>query len=256
MAVGTHEYGRHNRRLSVERAAATNWCFDRSILVSRHPVDPALRLPPPQQATGEVTVAISLARQQSFQSFESPMSLPDHLIAVVKRIRGTPISAPPSPWRCTGSFSVGGLTDVGFGTNSDLLLVISSTGRGVIDCTTGEKVAREYGDGDWHDTLALEAKGIGPLADQTMKTAGLYGGGLPRTSVDGWTTEDFMLDWPDHTLLLLPPGAWAYGDGFNKPANYTKVAVESELRAWGFSPTGRCLVLATTSDLTCWHRDP
>lgn len=77
------------------------------------------------------------------QSFESAMSLPDHLIPVTRRIRATPLSAPPNPWRCTGSFSVGGLIDVGFGTHSDLLMVISGTGRGVFDCLTGEKVARD-----------------------------------------------------------------------------------------------------------------
>lgn len=182
------------------------------------------------------------------------MSLPDHLNRVVQRMRATPISDPPTPWRCSGSFAVGGLTDVGFGRHSDLLMVISNSGRGLFNCQTGEKVAREYDDGDWQDTLALEAQGIGPLHDQRIRTAGLHGGGLPRSSGDGWSAEDFVLDWPHHTLLLVPPGSWAYGDGFGKPANYTKVAVESELRAWGFSPTGRCLILATSSDLTCWYR--
>lgn len=182
------------------------------------------------------------------------MSLPDHLIPVVRRMRATPISDPPKPWRCTGSFAVGGLTDVGFSHHSDLLLVISSNGRGVFNCQTGEKVARDYDDGDWQDTMALEAEGIGPLADQWIKTAGLHGGGLPIVATDGWTADDFVLDWPDHTLLLVHPGSWAYGDGFGKPANYTKVAVESELRAWGFSPTGRSLIIATSSYLTCWGR--
>jgi hypothetical protein len=146
------------------------------------------------------------------------------------------------------------LTDVGFGTDSDLLMVISHNGRGVFNCLTGEKVARDYDEGDWKDTISLEAKGIGPLEDQRIRTSGLHGGGLPLTSGDGWTAEDFVLDWPDHTLLLVPPGSWAYGDDIGKPANYTKVAVESELRAWGFSPTGRSLILATSSDLTCWSR--
>lgn len=183
------------------------------------------------------------------------MSLPDHLIPVVRRMRATPISDPPAPWRCTGSFAVGGLTDVGFGSHSDLLMVISSNGRGVFDCLSGVRVARDHDDdGDWHDTFFLEADGIGPLADQRIRTAGLHGGGLPVMTGDGWAADDFVLDWPDHTLLLVPPGSWAYGDGFGKPANYTKVAVESELRAWGFSATGRSLIVAASSYLTCWSR--
>ena len=182
------------------------------------------------------------------------MSVPEHLIQVVRRIRGAAISEPPNPWRRIGVFAVGGLTDVGFGADTDLLLVVSSQGRGVFDCMNGEKVARDYDVGDRPDTVALEADGIGPLAHQRIRTSGLLGGGLPRCTRDGWTAEDFVLDWPDHTLLLVLPGSWAYGDSFGKPADFAKVAVESELRAWGFSPTGKSLILATSSDLSIWNR--
>lgn len=191
--------------------------------------------------------------------FETPLSkltmtLPEHLIPVVRRIRGAPTSELPSPWYRTGEFGVGGLTDVGFGRGTDLLLVISSQGRGVFDCVTGVRVARDYDEGDWQDILVLEAEGIGPLAHSQVRTAGLHGGGLSLCTRDGWTAEDFVLDWPDHTLLLVQPGSWAYGDAFGKPAEFTKVAVESETRAWGFSPTGESLILATSSDLTIWNR--
>lgn len=182
------------------------------------------------------------------------MAIPEHLVPVVRRIRGEPISEPPGPWRRVNQFAIGGLTDVGFGHGTDLLLVISSQGRGVFDCVTGDKIARDYDEGDWQDILALEAQGIGPLATSRVRTAGLHGGGLPQSTQDGWATEDFVLDWPDHTLLLVQPGSWAYGDGFGKPALFTKVAVESETRAWGFSPTGESLVLATSSDLIIWNR--
>lgn len=159
------------------------------------------------------------------------MTVPEHLIPVVRRIRGSRISEPPTPWRRIGAFGVGGLTEVGFGTESDLLLVISPQGRGVFDCESGEKVARNRDEGDWQDTFALEADGIGPLAHRRIRTSGLSGGGLPLCTRDGWTVENFVLDWPDHTLLLVEPGSWAYGDAFGKPANCTKLAVESELRA-------------------------
>lgn len=179
---------------------------------------------------------------------------PDHLIPVVRKIRELPISEPPKPWRRTGEFGVGGLTDVGFGAGTDLLLVISSQGRGVFDCKTGEKVARNYDEGDWLDVLALEAVGIGPLEGQRVRISGLSGGGLPQATKDGWTAEDFVLDWPDHSLLLVLPGSWVYGDCYGKPAEIIKAGIESELRAWGFSPTGESLVLATSSDLTIWNR--
>lgn len=184
------------------------------------------------------------------------MPVPSHLASTVKRIQESPISDPPSPWFAAGSFAVGGLTDVGFARDTDLLLVVSSAGRGVFDCVNGARVARDDADGQWQDTIALEADGIGPLANERVRTAGVYGGGLCKITRDGWTAEDLVLDWPAHTLLLVQPGSWVLGDGFGKPAHCTKVAVESELRAWGFSPTGRSLVFASSDTLTCWRKEP
>ena len=51
-------------------------------------------------------------------------------------------TTPPSPWRRVSTIAIGGLRAVGFDRSSEYLLVISSAGRGVIDCRTGEKVAR------------------------------------------------------------------------------------------------------------------
>src|SRR5205807_821088 len=44
---------------------------------------------------------------------------------------------PPLPWKETGHYAVGGLTEVGFDDQSELLLVVSQNGRGVFDCTSG-----------------------------------------------------------------------------------------------------------------------
>ena len=47
------------------------------------------------------------------------------------------------PWTLRIDVSVGGLTGVGFGLGSDVLFAISSHGRGVSDCITGDRVARD-----------------------------------------------------------------------------------------------------------------
>jgi hypothetical protein len=54
---------------------------------------------------------------------------------------------------------------------------------------------------------------------------------------------------------LIPPGGDIYSEYLGRPILFTKVAVEREVRAWGFSPTGRSLVLATSSDLIVWGRN-
>ena len=182
--------------------------------------------------------------------------VPDHLRSMVARVRGAPITKPPDPWRQVGVYTIGGLTDVGFAPRSDLLLVVSSTGRGLFDCVNGQKLARDPSapNVSWHDPYHLEAQAIGPLTGAVIRTAGQFGGGLPRLTRDGWSTEKLTLDWPDVCLLLVAPGSWIYGEYYGKPADFTKVAVESEVRAWGFSPTGRSLVLASSSDFTIFGR--
>ena len=172
----------------------------------------------------------------------------------MSHVIAAPIGEPPSPWRPVGSSAVGGLTDIGFAPHSDLLLVVSSQGRGVFDCLTGERVSRDASvpsgsEPDWFDTFELVAEGIGPIAKHPIRTAGLHGGGLALLTRDGWSVERLVFDWPDETLLLCHP--WKHG---YKPGEFVKVAVDSVVRAWGFSPTGRSLVLATSSDVTLWSR--
>src|SRR5262245_37224768 len=112
------------------------------------------------------------------------MAFPEHLRSMVARVLAASIEPPPAPWRRVGSFAVGGLTDIGFGPHTDLMLVVSSAGRGVFDCVTGERVARDasvpaHDEDDWQDRFELTAEGIGPMAKQSIRTAGLFGGGLP-----------------------------------------------------------------------------
>jgi hypothetical protein len=181
-------------------------------------------------------------------------AVPEHLRSTVARIRAAKIAAPPAPWRVTAQAAVGGLEAIGFAPSSDLLLVVSSQGRGVFDCLSRQRVGRDRESDGITDVTSLEAQGIGPLSGQRIRLSGLHGGGLPRVSTDGWSVERFALDWPKETCLLVPPGSWAFGDAFGKPAELTKVYVDSEIRAWGFSPTGKSLVLATSSDVTIFAR--
>ena len=60
-----------------------------------------------------------------------------HLKPVLEMLTRARCSAPPLPWRRQSTHAIGGLMAVGFGERSDLLLVVSSQGRGVFDCTTG-----------------------------------------------------------------------------------------------------------------------
>jgi hypothetical protein len=92
--------------------------------------------------------------------------------------------------------------------------------------------------------------------------SGVNGGGLLRHTADGWTVEQWALDWPQETLLLVPPGGSAYEDYFGemfgggtwRRCEFTKVFVTSGIVAWGFSPTGNSLIMVVSGLLLIFSR--
>ena len=171
-----------------------------------------------------------------------------------RKLRAMPLVDPPSPWRLLATHAVGGLTEVGYAPSSDLLLAVSSQGRGVFDCTTGERIARDHEEfwDDINETL-LTSRGIGPLSDTIIRLAGLHGGGLPMTTADGWQLEVIPVDWPEHLLFITLP----FKPGHQGRDNSFKIVQDgvTSFRAAGFSETGQSFVFATSSDLNVYSRN-
>ena len=154
---------------------------------------------------------------------------------------------PPTPWRRLPVHAIGGLFGVGYAAGSDLLIVLSSQGRGVFDCLSGKKLARDYNEAhDFFDSIRLTAIGFGPMAGQSIRIGGLFGGGLPLTTADGWCLDTQARGWPTHSVFLTAPGS-------RDPVCIGEDGV-CELRACGFSETGRSFVIATSCDLTMFTR--
>jgi len=178
----------------------------------------------------------------------------DRQEALRQHVLNASVQDPPPSWERHRSFGVGGLLAVGFGENERYLLVESSNGRGVFDCVALERVARDY-DMDahtWSDLNRLECDGIGPLEGQSVRMAGLYGGGLSRGTGDGWSVDLVQIPWPDEYLVVAPPDSSIY----DLSTNITRLRPPfTAVHAFGFSPSGRTLVLATSSDLTIYDRD-
>lgn len=170
-----------------------------------------------------------------------------------RKLQQMPLVDPPLPWKLIATHAVGGLTEIGYAPDSDLLLAISSQGRGVYDCKTGERIARDREEfWDDLDQTRLSSKGIGPLANLTIRLAGLHGGGLPTSTFDGWNMDIIAVDWPQHSLFLTTPfNSLFHGDG-----NSYKIAQDgvTGYRAAGFSETGQSFVFATSSDLDIYAR--
>lgn len=180
--------------------------------------------------------------------------IPAHLQDRFAYVDGLRPSDPPQPWRKLPAVHLGGLWQVGFGEQSDLLLLISVSGRGVVACPTGEVVARD--DAEYYaDPGSLEGEGIGPLENELVRMAGISGGGLSRATSDGWSIELHPLSWPDEELIFCPPGQTMLWQAPGTDDGLFKLQpLPSPLVAFGFSPTGQTLVIATSSDLTIFYR--
>jgi|GEM_PF-5072182 len=144
-------------------------------------------------------------------------------------------------WQKVTFVPLGGLTEVGFSKDESYVLVISNTGRGVINSSSGEYVARNYDipnfDSQWIQKENKLVKGIGPVSEEWIAVAGLWGGELKQGNSRTWT-------------------AYTKSQGVNESAYIAnqksgqQVFVGTfitEIRAFGFSKSGRFLVLASCS---------
>ena len=177
----------------------------------------------------------------------------EHLNPLKEKLLKLKVESPPDPWALKAYVSVGGLQSVGFDRTSDNLLIVSSQGRGVVDCLTGEKIARDYED-YFEGEESLEVRGIGILSGKNIRMAGLYGGGLPIYTEDGWTLESVTLSWPEEMILLVEPDSDLYGSTYNQADNFTLIEQSASIRAYGFSYTNKSFVIATTSDVAIYSR--
>ncbi|KUM77639.1 hypothetical protein [Streptomyces griseorubiginosus] len=183
--------------------------------------------------------------------------------ALRQRLLAAPVIAAPEPWRRIACTPVGGLLGIGFashpGTGHDLVMVVSHDGHGLFDTVTGERIARDRDPDDEDDPRgadpALWCSGLGPLAGSRVRIAGLFGGELHSSSGDGWTLEVVAPAWPNERVLLSRDGGLPHSGPHGEHWWHIFDSRSSELRAAGFSPSGKTLAVATSSDLSLWTRD-
>lgn len=160
-------------------------------------------------------------------------------------------------WKKQNTWAVGGLREIGFSNNSDLLIVLSGNGRGIFDCIKAEKIDRDYNDyytDYWNATNGI-IEGFGVLKGQKIICGGFEAPSpLQVSTPDGWQINienEVRPDWknrdePAQVLYLKHPTRskkiemCVYHYGIN--------------RAYGFSETGNSFVIAESGDLHIWNR--
>lgn len=187
--------------------------------------------------------------------------LSDYQQQLRDRFLAASVTPPPPSWRLVldATTPIGGLQGVGFATHpvsgDDLVMAVSTDGHGLFDAVTGDKIARDRDpDASTPDTRSdLSCPGLGPISGQRVPIAGLFGGGLHAGTGDGWTLTVVSPEWPNHRVLLSTGGGLWRGS-VGEDWWHIFHADYSEFRAAGFSPSGRTLAVATSSDLTLWTR--
>lgn len=179
--------------------------------------------------------------------------MPDLNDPTYDRIRRMPIAL-PSGWRQADVAHVTGVRGVGFDEDGELLLVESHEGKAVFNCTTGACVARDPEAGStFAEQVRLESHGIGPLAGKVIRVCGIFGGGLPLLTLEGWSVELVHHNWPHvASLVLVPQGASLWDPA--KARHCCKLAETEAPLAYGFSHSGQTLLLAHSHNLELWGR--
>ncbi len=187
---------------------------------------------------------------------------------IMRALFDAPLSDVAGPWRRVVMPMVGGITAIGFDRTGEDMLVTSHNGQSVMCGVSGEVLYRNR-EQDGLDTSALKGTRLDHPAEERFDMAGLFGGALRTQTDDGWSVEriavapDALRDamQPDITHCLLHQNGASIHfnhpkwDSYNKDRSFHLLAREPEdIRAFGFSWTGRTLALATSADLTIWNR--
>jgi hypothetical protein len=186
--------------------------------------------------------------------------------AMRNRLLAAPVVPAPEPWRPVFAYDygvpVGGLLGIGYATDPDtghdLVMVVSHDGHGLFDAVTGEKIARDRDpapEDSTPDAVAdLSCPGLGPITGSRVRMAGLFGGALHTTTEDGWTLEVVTPAWPNEQILLSIDGGLPHTGPHGEEWWHIFHSNYSTFRAAGFSPSGRTIAVATSSDLSLWTR--
>ena len=159
----------------------------------------------------------------------------------------------PSGWE-KSIYAIGGLTEIGFSKqNPNLLLVISSQGRGIIDCQNSELIERDDDTSwDWIDSYEMTAQGIGVLSNEKILVSGLHGGGLPLMNKNGDGLLYMATEWPIIDIIFAPHFKSIYKK--NEAKECFRIFHDYELRAYGFSYNGETFVIATSSEISIYRK--
>lgn len=160
-------------------------------------------------------------------------------------------------WTERNSWAVGGLLEIGYQPETDIIFVLSSQGRGIFDVITDQKIDRDYSDyyiEKWDHTTGI-VEGFGAFEKEKIICGGFeYPNPLKQTTEDGWKIILEKEERPDyHHKLKIAEVLYLENPLLSKKTEITFSHYGFD-RAYGFSDTGRSFVHSCSSDITFWSR--
>ena len=169
-----------------------------------------------------------------------------------------PSAQSPKGWKRKSTFAIGGLEYFGFAETSDILVVLSTQGRGLIDMAKDEKIARDNITDYPLDRMLLTGEGFDILEGKIIKLASKYGGSLlPVSNQSLETLVRVSPLYPCEDIIFQPPYENCFADGRSKNThsdNCVRV-YRGFLYCYGFSFSGKYFVIADEGGVTYWEAD-
>jgi hypothetical protein len=171
------------------------------------------------------------------------------LVSLLEKI---PDSDIPEGWERVGSIAISGFIGFGFSKKrTNLALVVTTSGRSLVNCDNAEKVARDFEEYIGVDESGIFCKGLEELSDESILIAGINGGGLPNSTCIGESLSLYSPNWPQHDLYFCGPSGDPLFEKFQ--GNCVKIRTDF-IEAFGFSWCGDYFAVANSSDFDIWKR--
>lgn len=159
-------------------------------------------------------------------------------------------------YKYKNTFTIGGLEDIGYAPGTDILLVLSSQGEGLFDCTEGRKLARRSNDFDWwkrYNSQNSSIEGFDILQGIIIKTSGLIAG------------DNLVKKMNDYELVSVaehddkPFEEYTVNKIYLNKGNTGEIVFITkdgpcEIRAFGFSETGNSFAIALSCEIIIYSR--
>ncbi|QQS40607.1 MAG: hypothetical protein IPM63_14735 [Acidobacteriota bacterium] len=159
----------------------------------------------------------------------------------------------PPGWVKLPNVWLEGVVGIGFSRRkTNLLLVVTHDGRYLLDCESGTQIAKDPAPYEGLDDHNLNCEGIGEIADEDVRLASIWGGGLSLCNRYGETASIETPEWSLKHLIFCDTQSDALTEGKQEGCC---VLLVDEIRFCGFSYCGNHLAAASFEDVYLWRRD-